>query len=177
MRVVRCFAFLDLCGFTAYTEEQGDARAVEVLAQLRAVLRAEAEDKGVRVTKWLGDGAMLSGVEAASVLECVTTVRERVGVSGRLALRGGVCHGPVIMFEGDDYIGAAVNTAARLCDAAVAGQILATSDTAAFAPPGLETRRLHEIRVPGLSAPVSVCELTPPVRQEADPPPSGIVGP
>ena len=106
MRVVRCFAFLDLCGFTAYTEEQGDARAVEVLAQLRAVLRAEAEDKGVRVTKWLGDGAMLSGVEAASVLECVTTVRERVGVEGRLALRGGVCHGPVIMFEGDDYIGA-----------------------------------------------------------------------
>ena len=176
MRVVRCFAFLDLCGFTAYTEEQGDARAVEVLAQLRAVLRAEAEDKGVRVTKWLGDGVMLSGVEAASVLACVTTVRERVGVEGRLALRGGVCHGPVIMFEGDDYIGAPVNTAARLCDAAVAGQILATANTATFAPPGLETRRLHEIRVPGLSAPVSVCELTPPAREEADPPPSGIVG-
>ncbi len=115
MRVVRCFAFLDLRGFTAYTEEQGDARAVEVLAQLRAILRTEAEDKGVRVTKWLGDGVMLSP--------------------------------------------------------------LATADTATFAPPDLQTRPLHEIRVPGLSAPVPLCELTPPVREQTDPPPSGIVGP
>jgi adenylate cyclase len=176
VRVVRCFAFLDLCGFTAYTEEHGDAQAVEVLAQLRAILRAEAEDKGVRVTKWLGDGAMLSGVEATSLLECVTQVRERVGVDGTLAMRGGTCAGPVIMFEGDDYIGVAVNTAARLCDAAAPGQLLATAETAALAPPGLNTRLLTEIEVPGLSARVAVHELTPSVRDDDDPPPSGIVG-
>jgi adenylate cyclase len=167
MRVVRCFAFLDLCGFTAYTEEHGDAEAVAVLAQLRAVLRAECEDKGVRVTKWLGDGAMLSGVEATDVLRVIADVRERVGVEGRLALRGGACVGPVIMFEGDDYIGAAVNIAARLCDAAVAGQVLVTRDTAPYAPPGLTTTALHTIRVPGLSAPVEVLELLPPVREQA----------
>jgi adenylate cyclase len=177
VRVVRCFAFLDLCGFTAYTEEHGDEQAVEVLAQLRAVMRAEAEDKGVRVTKWLGDGVMLSGVEPASVLECVATVRQRVGVEGRLALRGGVCAGPVIMFEGDDYIGVAVNTAARLCDAAVAGQVLTTAKTATHAPEGLRTTPLLDLPVRGLSAPVAVHELTPPALEEADPPPSGIVGP
>ena len=175
--MIRCFAFLDLCGFTAYTEEHGDAEAVAVLAQLRAILRAEAEDKGVRVTKWLGDGAMLSGVEPTSVLECVTTVRDRVGLEGKLALRGGVCVGPVIMFEGDDYIGAAVNTAARLCDAAVAGQILATAETAAFAPPGVVTRALNSIKVPGLTVPVAVHELPPPIREQVDPPASEVAQP
>ncbi len=93
MRVFRCFAFLDLCGFTAYSEVHGDAQAVTVLAQLRRILREEAEERGVRVTKWLGDGAMLSGVDPEAVLDCVATVRRRVGVEGRLALRGGACAG------------------------------------------------------------------------------------
>lgn len=172
---MRCFAFLDLCGFTSYTEEHGDEQAVRVLAQLRRIIRDEAEERGVRVTKWLGDGAMLSGVETAAVLECVSVVRGRVGVEGELALRGGVCAGPVIMFEGDDYIGAAVNAAAKLCDAAVAGQILTAASTAALAPPGIEMRPLHEIRAPGLSEPLAVHELTPPAAREAAPPPSGIV--
>ena len=54
MRVERTFAFLDLCGFTAYTEAEGDDAAVAVLARLRAALRAVSEERGVRITKWLG---------------------------------------------------------------------------------------------------------------------------
>ncbi len=130
LRVQRCVAFLDLCGFTAYTEEHGDAAAVAVLATLRASIRSEAERHGVRVTKWLGDGVMLSGVEGAAVLECCRTVIDRVGEAGPLALRGGVVEGAVIMFEGDDYIGAAVNQAARLCARAAAGELLIASETA-----------------------------------------------
>src|SRR2546422_9869034 len=112
MRVVRCFAFLDLCGFTAYTDERGDAAAVAVLARLRALLRAEAEERGVRLTKWLGDGAMLSGIDTAAVIDCSAAVRDAIAAEGPLALRGGIAEGPVIMFEGDDYIGASVNLAA-----------------------------------------------------------------
>ena len=176
MRVVRCFAFLDLCGFTAYTEEQGDARAVEVLAQLRAVLRAEAEDKGVRVTKWLGDGVMLSGVEAArcssASRRCASAwARGAPGAARRGVPRAGDhVRGRRLHRRAGEHRGAAVRRGGRGADPR-------DGDTATFAPPGLETRRLHEIRVPGLSAPVSVCELTPPAREEADPPPSGIVGP
>jgi adenylate cyclase len=167
MRVRRTFCFLDLCGFTPFTETHGDQEAVAVLGHLRAVLRAEAENSGVRVTKWLGDGAMLSGVDASAVIACAATVRDVLQTDGRLALRGGIGTGKVIMFEGDDYIGAAVNIAARLCDAAVAGQVLVTRDTAPYAPPGLTTTALHTIRVPGLSAPVEVLELLPPVREQA----------
>jgi class 3 adenylate cyclase len=161
MRVRRTFAFLDLCGFTAFTDEHGDQEAVTVLSQLRAVLRAEAEHGGVRVTKWLGDGAMLSGVEAGAVIGCAAAVRDVLQRDGRLALRGGICEGNVIMFEGDDYIGAAVNIAARLCARAAPGQLLLTDATAAAAPKHLEPVSLGSMAVPGVSQPMDVLALNP----------------
>src|SRR5213596_2113200 len=54
VRVERTFAFLDLCGFTAYTDAEGDDAAVTVLSTLRALVRDRAAERGVRVTKWLG---------------------------------------------------------------------------------------------------------------------------
>ena len=39
-------------------------------------------------------------------------------------LRAGLASGPVILFEGDDYIGKAVNMAARLCAVAKPGEVL-----------------------------------------------------
>ena len=159
MRVVRCFAFLDLCGFTGYTDEHGDGAAVAVLAQLRALLRSEAEERGVRVTKWLGDGAMLSGIEASAVLACTAGVRDQIRAEGTLALRAGIAGGPVIMFEGDDYIGASVNLAARLCSAAAPGQILVACSGESPAHPDLSL--LPPIDLPGLPAPVDVSELGP----------------
>ena len=128
MRVQRCIAFLDLCGFTKYTEEHGDEAAVAVLARLRATLRYEAEQHGVRITKWLGDGVMLSGMDPEAVVACSRTVIRQTAERGPLPLRGGVTAGPVLMFEGDDYIGAAVNRAARLCARAEPGQLVADRD-------------------------------------------------
>src|SRR3954469_23409771 len=161
MRVRRTFCFLDLCGFTSFTDEHGDQQAVAVLGHLRAVLRAEAENWGVRVTKWLGDGAMLSGVDAEAVVRCAAAVRDVLQTDGRLALRGGICEGQVIMFEGDDYIGAAVNVAARLCTEAVAGQLLLTGGTAPAVPAELTPVALGEMAVPGVSQPVEVFALDP----------------
>src|SRR4029453_11483625 len=61
--VRRNFAFIDLCGFTALTDEQGVGAAVAALSTFRAVVRERAGWRGVRVTKWLGDGAMLGATE------------------------------------------------------------------------------------------------------------------
>lgn len=170
MRVTRTFCFLDLCGFTPFTDAHGDQEAVAVLGHLRAVLRAEAENSGVRVTKWLGDGAMLSGVDAEAVIACATTVRDILQTDGRLQLRGGICTGKVIMFEGDDYIGAAVNVAARLCTRAVPGQILLTAGTAEQVPAGLRPLALGAIEVPGVSQPIDVLALDPAPRPAVRPP-------
>jgi adenylate cyclase len=134
MRVERCFAFVDLCGFTAFTEHFGDERTVVVLASFRTRIREIAARRGVRVTKWLGDGAMLSSVDTQAVvpmaLELAYTVPEVVP----LEIRAGVARGPVIMFEGDDYIGRATNVASRLCDAAAPGEVLATREVVSHVP-------------------------------------------
>jgi adenylate cyclase len=158
-RVVRCFCFLDLCDFSRYTEEQGDAAAVAVLTRLRALLRSEAERRGVRVTKWLGDGAMLSGLDAGPVMACAAEVRDRVRAEGPLALRGGIADGPVIMFEGDDYIGASVNLAARLCAAAMPGQILVADVPASPSRAELVAPALPPAEVPEAAGALEVGRL------------------
>jgi class 3 adenylate cyclase len=166
MRVRRTFCFLDLCGFTSFTDEHGDQQAVAVLGHLRAVLRAEAENQGVRVTKWLGDGAMLSCVEAEPMVRCATLVRDVLQTDGQLQLRGGICEGKVIMFEGDDYIGAAVNVAARLCSRAQPGQLLLAGGSAEAVPEDLPAVPLGAITVPGVSAPIDVLALDPVAVQD-----------
>lgn len=135
MRVTRAFAFIDLCGFTAFTECHGDDVAVWVLAELRAGLREIAARRGVRVAKWLGDGAMLSSTSTVSLVAMTVEIRHRLrGTIPGLSVRVGMAAGPVIMFEGDDYIGRAVNVASRICDEAAPDQVLATWTVAREVP-------------------------------------------
>lgn len=160
VRVRRTFCFVDLCGFTAFTESHGDRQAVTVLSSLRGHLRSRAEQHGVRITKWLGDGAMMSGVEAGAVLACALRVRADAEANGVLRLRGGVCEGDVIMFEGDDYVGAAVNIAARLCRLAQPGEMLLTSELRDAALDHRRFSSLGEQRLEGLQTPVQVYAAT-----------------
>ncbi len=158
MRVTRCFAFLDLCGFSAYTEAHGDDQAVVVLAQLRTVLRTAAERRGVRLTKWLGDGAMLSGIDPTEVMACSLETSQRLAGDCPLPLRGGICEGKVIMFEGDDYVGGAVNAAARLCDLAQPGQLL-TADLGDRVPAWAQLRTIDAFTMDPLATPLTIGEL------------------
>lgn len=159
MRVLRTFAFLDLSGFTAFTETYGDIDAVEVIAHLRSTIRSAAQSSGVRVTKWLGDGAMLSGIGAPVVLGCAASIRDVISEQGRLPIRGGICEGRAIMFEGNDYVGAAVNVAAGLCASAEPGQLLTTARTASGATAGLLAVGVGLTPIPSLVADVNVVAL------------------
>lgn len=116
--------FLDLSGFTKFSNECGDDAAVEQLAIFRSIVRHTGAGGGVRVAKWLGDGAMFGGSNAASVIAVLLRVMHRVQSKGLLQVHGGVTTGDVIFFEGDDYIGSSVNLAARLAERAVPGQLL-----------------------------------------------------
>lgn len=126
MRVTRTFAFLDLSGFTAYNALRGDQQSTLVLSQLRSAVRTATERRGVRLAKWLGDGAMLSGLEPQNVVACSLEAQYvlREVEKCPLHLRAGICQGKVIMFEGDDYLGVAVNQASKLCDEAQQGEVL-----------------------------------------------------
>ena len=100
-RVQRTFAFVDVSGFTAFTDREGDAAAVDMLEKVRGSIRRLASVHGVRVAKWLGDGAMLVGVEPEPVIEAVVEMIETNRLHSSLPLRAGVASGDVILFEGD----------------------------------------------------------------------------
>lgn len=159
MRVERTFAFVDLCGFTAFTEAEGDQRAVEVLADFRSCVRRAASDHGVRVAKWLGDGAMFVAVEQGYLVDAVLELERHFDeLQAPLALRGGMACGPVILFEGDDHIGTAVNLAARLCDIAAPHEVLATPSIREV-PDGVIAERATPVRIAGFPRPVPVLRL------------------
>jgi class 3 adenylate cyclase len=123
----RAFLFVDVSGFTAYVDTAGDHAAIDVLTRFRREARDVAARRGVRVSKWLGDGVMLVGVEPGVIVAAAGELMCRFDGSG-IDIHAGLASGPVLLFEGDDYIGRPVNLAARLCDAAAAGEILAAID-------------------------------------------------
>lgn len=125
---MRAFAFIDLCGFTDFVDAHGDREAVVELRALRSAVRDVAPLCGVRVDKWLGDGVMLVSPEAEPVVDAVLGIQEKFRRVSRLELRAGIASGPVILLEGDDYVGRSVNLASRLCDLAEAGQVLAAAE-------------------------------------------------
>lgn len=120
----RCFAFIDVCGFTRFTEREGTLAAIDVLTRFRSACRDVTTRRGVRVIKWLGDGAMLVGTEAGPVIAAAAELMLRFE-GDSFEVHGGIAGGVVLLFEGDDYIGRSVNIAARLCDAAGPGELLA----------------------------------------------------
>ena len=140
VRVHRSFAFVDVSGFTALTELEGDERAVDVLTAFRALLRDICARRGVRIAKWLGDGVMLVCVTTRPLLETILEIHYVVSVvSGpveTVSIRSGLTAGEVILMEGDDYIGHSVNVAARLCDQAPAGEALAAPSVMDDLPAG-----------------------------------------
>jgi adenylate cyclase len=156
MRVRRYFAFVDLCGFTRFTEVHGDEEAVSVLTGFRTLVRYIASEHGVRVAKWLGDGAMFVSTDGPALADALLELDQRASDAVDLPLRAGVSGGDVILFEGDDYIGGPVNLAARLSDVAAPGEILATADMAEFVPDGGEVRVVEPRLVPGFMQPVTI---------------------
>lgn len=165
-RVERGFAFVDLSNFTRYTDDHGDRMAVALLAEFRAAVRAVVAGHGVRIAKWLGDGAMLVGVENEPLVEAVVHLKKVVVAQGVLPLRAGIAAGPVILFEGDDYIGNAVNLAAHLCDLAQAGQLLAPAGLLSDLMVNTGAEVVGLLAIPGFTERVDVVAL-----READPEP------
>ena len=116
-------AFLDLTGYTALAEAEGDEAAAELAASLAGVVQEAAEAHRGRPVKWLGDGVMfhfsdpasavLSGLELVEETERETSVPARVGINA----------GAVIEQDGD-YFGRTVNVAARIADYARPHEVL-----------------------------------------------------
>jgi class 3 adenylate cyclase len=144
----RWFAFVDVCGFTTFTERNGTPAALEVLTRFRSAVRAVTGRRGVRVLKWLGDGAMLVGVAPGPVIAAVCELRLRFDEDS-FDIHAGIAGGHVLLFEGDDYIGPAANHASRLCEAAAPGEVLAIG-VAPHLPDWVEVVEQLSVYAPGI---------------------------
>ena len=161
MRVPRTFVFVDLSGFTNYTAAFGDDAAGRLLSTFRSIVREVASDRGVRIAKWLGDGCMIVAVEQHNAIAFTLDLRARSGdVCSPLTLRAGIATGYALLFEGDDYIGSAVNMASRLCDIASHHQVLISAMGVERLPEGVTAAPIGGVQLAGFPGDVEVLELT-----------------
>ena len=118
----RTLLFTDLESSTALTQSLGDAKAQEVLRGHNDAVRTALEAHAGEEVKHTGDGIFAAFGSAVSAVEAALQIqRELAGAEVRV--RVGLNAGEPIA-EDDDYFGAAVQLAARVCDRAEPGQVL-----------------------------------------------------
>lgn len=161
-RVVRTVVFMDIRGFTAWSEQQTPEAVVGLLNSCyRAAECALANQPPIKL-KYTADEVMAvfadasEAVQAARrMLEATQPLLAQVG----LGAGAGVHQGPVVegLIGGEDtraydFIGDTVNTAKRLCDAAASGELLVSQAACAAAalPGGVQ----REVQAKGKRAPL-----------------------
>lgn len=160
MRVPRTFAFVDLSGFTNYTAAFGDDAAGRILGAFRSLVREIASERGVRIAKWLGDGCMIVSVDQGNAISFALELENRASeVCAPLSLRVGLATGYALLFEGDDYIGSAVNMASRLCDLAGPFEVLLPTMQIERLPEGVTAAPHGEVELRGFPGPIDVVDL------------------
>ncbi len=157
--VDRAFAFVDLCGFTKFIADNGEHAAIDTLTQFRSLARDISVRRGVMVAKWLGDGAMIVGLEVGPTIATAVELIGRYDGS-KLALRGGFANGQVLIMDGDDYIGRPANLAARLCQVARPEELLAVGQSTSVLPSWVRVEGMRSVTLPGLGRVRRVQHLT-----------------
>jgi adenylate cyclase len=131
-QVTVTLCFIDLTGFTRYTEEEGDMEALDVIENFVATVESTLPPEAT-IVKTIGDEVMVVSPDAASLTEWA------VGLLGRFPRRPqprvGVHLGEAVYRDGD-YFGSQVNLAHRVVNRALAGEVLVTDRVAA----AIETR-------------------------------------
>jgi adenylate cyclase len=158
-RIRATFCFIDLAGFTALTEAQGDEDAAD-LATSFALRARDALDAGDRLVKTIGDAVLLTSPTAEAGVALVERVLNSVAEEPRFPLlRAGLHHGDAVWREGDVF-GAAVNLAARVAAEAYAGEVLGTEPIAAAARSnGIPVAELGAVPLKNVRGSVSLYSL------------------
>jgi adenylate cyclase len=147
--------FTDLVGFSSWALEAGDAAALDLLREVGKVVEAAIHSNQGRIVKRLGDGLMATFLDADSAVQAALAAQEGVGeveVDGyRPLMRAGVHVGRPRLLGGD-YLGVDVNVAARVGDAAKAGEVVVSDSAAHQLDPNLfevgRSKRLRAERAP-----------------------------
>jgi adenylate cyclase len=142
--------FIDLTGFTRYTEEEGDLEALDVVEEfvetVEATLPAEAT-----IVKTIGDEVMVVSPDPRSLTEWAVALLERFPERPRP--RVGIHYASAVFRDGD-YFGTDVNLVHRVVGRAQAGEVLVTDRvTDSLKGDGLGCEPIGEVSLKGFPAP------------------------
>lgn len=158
----RTIVFTDIVGSTEMIDRHGDAFGVELVRVHDEMVRSALHNHAGREVKHTGDGLMLAFDTAAAAVGC--SVELQRGLAERhddppLAVRIGLNTGEPVA-KGSDLFGAAVNLAARLCDRADSGGILAAEVVREeVTEPSYHFGEARELRLKGFNKPVVACPV------------------
>ena len=126
-QVTMALCFIDLTGFTRYTEEEGDMEALDVVENFVETVESTLPPEAA-IVKTIGDEVMVVSPDAASLTEWAVDFLARF--PERPQPRVGIHLGEAVYRDGD-YFGGQVNLAHRVVNRALAGEVLVTDRVAA----------------------------------------------
>lgn len=130
---------MDLAGYTALTEAQGDDDAADVATRFAEITRSVL-GVGDRLIKTIGDAVFVMSPTAGSGIEFIERLLMKTCSQLEFpSLRAGLHFGEAVARDGDAF-GAAVNLAARVAAEAFAGEVICTEAVA-------EAARLQDIPI------------------------------
>lgn len=165
---LQVFLIADVRGYTRFTVDHGDEAAADLARRFIEVTRLVLREQNGRLVELRGDEAVAmfssarSGVRTALALQ-ERFIAETVGDPARPLLVGiGLDVGEAVRLE-DGFRGAALNLAARLCEKAGPGEILATQELVhlAQAMDGVTYHEMERLALKGITAPVRVIRVSP----------------
>src|SRR5688500_1544342 len=123
-RISMAFCFVDITGFTRYTEEEGDEEALDLVERFVETVEDTLPSEATLV-KTIGDEVMIVSPDPVTLTEWAVGF---LGLFGeRPQPRVGIHYGQAVYRDGD-YFGSDVNLAHRVVSRAVGGEVLVTRE-------------------------------------------------
>jgi adenylate cyclase len=147
-------SFADLVGFVRFTEEAGEAEALDLIERFVEAVE-ESLPGDARVVKNIGDGVMIVGNDPVGLTDWAIDFQR--GFEKQSKPRIGIHYGETVYRDGD-YYGRNVNLAARVVTRAQAGEVLITKPIyeMLLGDPGLRLEPIGEVELKGFSEPMSL---------------------
>ena len=160
--------FIDVAGFTTYTERSGDEAAIDMLSRLGAVVESKARSSRGQVVKRLGDGFLLAFPSASQAVRGAISVSQgarklQTADGYEVKLRVAV-HAGEPLVEQDDLLGHDVNLTARLLEHCQPGEVVVSKTAKELAERRLrkvEFGRQRRIKIRGLAGEKTIYSVNP----------------
>ena len=142
--------FIDLTGFTRYTEEEGDLEALDVVENFVETVETTMPPEAT-IVKTIGDEVMVVSPDPTSLTEWAVGLLERFPERPRP--RVGIHYANAVYRDGD-YFGTHVNLVHRVVGSAQAGEVLVTDRvTGSLEERGLACEPIGEVGLKGFPTP------------------------